>query len=359
MAFRQTYDAILEMITHTVLSIPVARAILRRAGFWPPEVGGGVLPPGGVQGDYFRYLARFFGDNEEGAFDWLPLDASYARGSDSGDITDPATRYTHFPRGVAPVNLRVGPRMVLRIGNLRNPNEAPPNFNRYDHDFYPESWSRVFMLPPLWDPEGPGASTMPSHPPLGMPEKDIKAWMSDPAPHLVTSGGSTFWQPGYYYARRTHEFAPAPEVTSYARYDVKQYLIWESIPQGTWYFPFNVPWWVRKVDLGGSVRSLCPIQINVGACLVEGGVPAELVVRYSTSSNHGPWIDLAACDLSGGGLVRSEWEAVPDGAKGDVFLGLFLRARAPIAKLHVIYAESRVRWDLPEDYWQPVYDWVL
>lgn len=137
-----------------------------------------------------------------------------------------------------------------------------------------------------------------------------------------------------------------------------QYFVWEGIPAGLWYYPLNVDWFVKKVDLSASTRLNTPVQINVAACVMEGSPAADLQVRYSTSSRNGPWTLLAGVDLAPGGVRRGAWVELPTSAKADVWLSLFINARSSVSKLHLGYAESRVRWNPPTDYWQPYYDWV-
>lgn len=137
-----------------------------------------------------------------------------------------------------------------------------------------------------------------------------------------------------------------------------QYFIWEDIPSGLYYYPLNVDWFVKKVDLSASTRMNAPVQINVAACVVDGSPAADLQVHYSTSSRTGPWTLLASVDLAPGGVRRGAWVDLPEEAKADVWLSLFINARSSVSTLHLGYAESRVRWNPPSDYWQPQYNWI-
>lgn len=289
MAFRRTYNEILELIRQTALESSVARAILRKSGIRSGDDNVASLPPGGKKGDllYLYQLSPYFGLPLKD-FRWTPPTALY---NDLNDESIPENM--DFPSDrdftISPAQTYgFGPRPVIRFGGLRNPPSVP---SYYSTDFFMYNAAARGMRP------------------IGDHQR-------------------------------------------------KQFFEWESIPQGEWYFPLNVNWFVKKVDLGASARFNNPVQISVCAMVVEGNPSADLKVCYSTSSRTGPWTELASVDLQPGGLRQGEWITLPEEAKGDVWLTLRLNARSPVSLLHTAYAESRVRWDYPSDVWQPYYPWL-
>lgn len=344
---RRTWDEIVELILRLVFQVAIAREILRRAGFWPPTAGLGV-PPGGKRGEW---LVKGDGYEEDGTFVHYGVDTYHWQGP--LERTFDLRQEDYDPTVTAPKQFNTGPRPVISFHEFRNITAEAPDFNRGGHPDYEfeNAWSRVVMQPPNW-PDTPD----PEYPPYNGPETYTDDWIFTPSANGTSGGGGT---PIYYFAHHHHQ--PAPPTKPYARHDVHQYFVWESIPAGDWYYPLNVDWFVKQVDLGAGARLGCPIQINVQACVAEGNPSAELLVKYSTASRSGPWTTLASCDLSPGGLVRSEWQNIPEEAQGDVWLSLFLRAHGGVSRLHMVYAEARVRWDPPEDYWRTAgtLDWTL
>lgn len=125
----------------------------------------------------------------------------------------------------------------------------------------------------------------------------------------------------------------------------RELLVWENIPAGTWHYPYNVDWFVTKRDLSARLNQNRRRQMKMRTGWVEGSPPADLILRYSTDAQN--WTDLMSVDLAGTSLVHSTgWLPFPEGpTANDVFLGLFLRARSPIAKLHMGQVDAFMRWE--------------
>lgn len=120
-------------------------------------------------------------------------------------------------------------------------------------------------------------------------------------------------------------------------------LVWEDVPPGFWYYPFNVPWFVTKRELNARPGQYLPREIKLRGVVAEGSPNAEMKFCYSTSGS-GVWTSLVSADLSGGGGFNSGWVAFNETAAADVYLGLFLNAHSSISRLHMGPVEVLMRW---------------
>lgn len=121
----------------------------------------------------------------------------------------------------------------------------------------------------------------------------------------------------------------------------QELLVWEAIPAGTWYYPFNVEWFVTKRELSVPGKYL-PRQIKLRTGWVGGSPDATLHFVYSTDAS--AWTPLVSVDLSGGGVKNSGWVTFNESASADVYLGLFLEAHSSISSLHMGAIEVLMRW---------------
>lgn len=123
----------------------------------------------------------------------------------------------------------------------------------------------------------------------------------------------------------------------------EQLLVWDDVPTGFYYYPFNVPWFVTKRELTARPGQYLPRQIKLRGAVVEGNPAADLKFCASTSDT-GPWTTLVSADLSGGGPFNSGWITFNEALAGDVFLGLFVDVHSSISTLHMGPIEVLMRW---------------
>lgn len=133
----------------------------------------------------------------------------------------------------------------------------------------------------------------------------------------------------------------------------QELLVWEDITPGTYYYPFNVDWFVTKRELSVPGRYLArDIKIRVG--WVGGSPDATLHFAYSASGTGG-WESLVDVSLAGGGAKNSGWVTFNEAAASDVYLGLHLEAHGSISSLHMGPVEVLMRWKprgtlIPEEF---------
>lgn len=317
MAFKRTWEEIVELIVGRVLTIPVARAILRRSG-WRPGMGttddpsGGWIPPGGFKGDllYAVWLTN----------DWpyLPEEKYFIWGYPFRIVF----RW-HTPQYQSN-NYDLGEAEVTSSGGL-----SEEQLGTYHLYLTPSSVEHP-VLPTF-------AMLQPLAPRLGN--------QSIP---LLTFGArnpdyrSQETPPDFYSG-----FETAPDSVIQGPEDgdkSQQMLVWESVPAGTWLFPYNVEWFVTKRDLSARPGQYVPRQIKLRTCVV-GNPAADLILKYSPSSPTGPWTDLISLNLQPGGPRSTGWVAFPEGAAAaDVWVAFFIRARSSLGQLHIGPIESLMRW---------------
>lgn len=121
----------------------------------------------------------------------------------------------------------------------------------------------------------------------------------------------------------------------------QELLVWESIPAGMWYYPFNVEWFVTKRELSVPGKYLAR-QIKLRTGWVQGSPDATLHFRYSTTATS--WTTLVSVSLAGGGVKNSGWVDFNEAAAADVYLGVFLEAHSSITSLHMGMIEVLMRW---------------
>lgn len=138
---------------------------------------------------------------------------------------------------------------------------------------------------------------------------------------------------------------------------VQELLVWEDVPPGFWYYPFNVEWFVTKRELNAREGQYLPREIKLRGVVAEGAPDAEMQFCYSMSGSGG-WTSLVSADLSSasaGGAFNSGWVLFNEDAAADVYLGLFLNANSSISTLHMGPVEVLMRWSprgslLPDEF---------
>lgn len=122
----------------------------------------------------------------------------------------------------------------------------------------------------------------------------------------------------------------------------QELLVWQDIPAGTFYYPYNVDWFVTKRELERTGKYF-PRQLKLRCGWVGGSPDATLHFSFSATGTN-PWGSLITVELNGGGPKNSGWIDFPESASGDVYLGLLLEAHAPISTLHMAPIEVLMRW---------------
>lgn len=270
------------------------------------------MPPGGTKDQHLAYdpagsdsagnVGRFFWQTN--GWDTTGFrDADRAAQNDPNAITETLLGFTRYRTGTrvdpthTPSNrLGIAPRRFINFSKLRNPAEAP-------------------VRPLIFTPPTPGAD----------PEK-----VDNYFTHVQLS-------------------RPIQPISDHA---AQQFLVWEDIPAGRYYYPLNLDLYNKKVDFSAANR-VAPIEVYLEGCLAEGNPDAEFVVCYSTASRTGPWTELCTADLQWGGAFMGDPLTLPEAARADVWVTLMLRARSPVDFLHVMHVKGMAQFKYPHEFWQP------
>lgn len=328
MAFRKTWEEIVELIVGRVLTIPVARAILRRSGWRPgttvsDEVALSWIPPGGFPGDVLHMVAL------------SPFRPP------TGEITYSLFGFfRHVFRWETPQYILQ--KQLLESGFETVPfHDAPDTeIGQYHLHLFPSDQTFPILQS--------GPASLPARPSFG----------NQSIPLVTFAARNPDYQAQTEIVPKYSGFDPIPDGVIDGPEDgarSPELLVWESVPAGTWLFPYNVEWFVTKRDLSARPGQYVPRQIKLRTCVV-GNPAADLILGYSASSPTGPWTTLVSLNLQPGGPRSSGWVPFIEGAAaGDVWLALLVRARSSIGVLHVGPIESLMRWapravQLPEEF---------
>lgn len=173
----------------------------------------------------------------------------------------------------------------------------------------------------------------------GMPPELAKPWLGDNKPVPIFTFGTR--NPDYtgIGAADRNGTVEAARIGDRA----EELLVWEDVPSGFFYYPFNVEWFVTRRELNARPGQYLPREIKLRGVVVEGNPDCDLRFCHATSSS-GPWTALVSADLSGGGVFNSGWVTFDEDAADDVYLGLFVDVRSSISVLHMGPIEVLMRW---------------
>lgn len=321
----------------TVLTTALARAILRKSGWRPGASVKGHesdwIPPGGYPGDYLRRSTVSTG------LDPGPNSTQFFKGNGQKYVFHWITPfYLRARRQQYPDNFYTGQLF---------PVTEPLNYNQIGE-------AQGFDLPPSKPDYASGISfgevrtTTPpqlllqfsGHNPFMGGDQDIPSYDG--------------WYEVDFGVPRETVVDPVLEGSS-----ADEFLVWESIPAGTWYFPYNVDWFVTRRDLTYPADAVRPRMIKMRAA-VTGNPQADLICAYSTGGPTGPWSELISVSLSGGIAPNTGWRYFPEGAAStDVWMCLRLRARGGISRLNIGIIEVLMDWEpwredqLPQEFVPP------
>lgn len=191
----------------------------------------------------------------------------------------------------------------------------------------PELWSPMWFKPSYLTHIADGGDPAHAHPVLGDNKGVVLYSFAARNPDYFETGSDTV----------TGTITSANDAMSR-----NEMLVWEDIPSGEFYYPFNVDWFVGRREITARGGQYLPREIKMRGSVLEGTPAANL--RFKVSADASSWTTLVSADLAGGGPFTTGWLPFNENVAGDVYLGLFLNARSSISRLHMGPVEVLMRW---------------
>lgn len=327
---RRTWEEIIELVLHKVLTPSMCRAIMRVSGFRAggdaevdPEDIDPWFPGGGYPGDFFnrassgQFFARWRWETPQWIVSKLKLKA----------IRDEPDYY-------------IGKEIPIGTHTVGNPISGGGEQSSMDYSGPGEQGD----LPgtPAFGGIGDGKPTMGD-----VPHHFYRLELRN-ARHAAGPNPYPSVQPQPVPPFNTYRAQPQPDQRFHeeiwAGERRKELLRWDNIPVGTWHFPYNVDWFVTKRDLSARYNQNRRRQMKLRTGWVKGNPPADLHLRYSTNGG-ASWQDLMSVNLQPGGIRNTGWVPFPEGAAADVLLGSFITVRSPISRLDMSQVDAFMRWE--------------